>query len=526
MPSIELKSIDRVGEGERLLLDAGVYAKAGTPADERIIKHLGRHRVRVVPTLSLSYEEQKSEKDEDQLIREFLESQNGPFSTVRIRLYEKLKSCYVPFSEADGAFQNPGKKKQIVKGVLLEPRPEKLYLADIDAGSRAILPEASVRYLRDALTSLYAMLSKLTVRNRETRGKKRRIPRIGYHTIRLQTRFDGDRIATVGDAHVHHALDCACYFLTAMININKERILAGAPLTEKRFDPNSSVEKDTLFQYSQDFIVDASLGVLLHALGFSQAEVHRTVSTSTLIDGVSAAEQRRIKTLQRNVTVVKNLIRDRHDISSITRMLLLMQKLFPDGSGYPPPNENRHLHEFVRLFQLIAAYDELTNPVTSHTPFSRMEVIQHLRRNSGAYLYDRERFTPQARYDASLLEGFLQILAPYEAGEKVYLYNGDRRNAFLFVGRVHSYLEEPIPLISILKDERSGKTYPFGRLVFHIPSASGFFMEKGKVIKRIQAEWIGKLQIHDRMLNPGRMSEYQDLLYGNEMPLAKGLRRG
>lgn len=514
-----------MGEGERLLLDAGVYAKAGTSADERIITHLGRHRVRVVPTVSLSYEERRAERGEEELIREFLAGQSGPFTTVRTRLYEKLKSCYVPFSEADSGFQAPGKRKQIVKGVLLEPRPEKLYLADIDAGSRAILPEASVRYLRDGLTSLYAMLSRLTVRNRETRGKKRRIPRVGYHTIRLQTRYDGDRIATVGDAHVHHAVDCACYFLTAMININKERILAGAPLTEKRFDPNSSVEKETLFQYSQDFIVDAALGVLLHALGFAQSEIHQTVSTSTLIDGVSAAEQRRIKILQRNVTVLKNLIRDRHDISSISRMMLVMQKIYPDGSGYPPPNENRYLHEFVRLFQIIALYDELTNPVTSHTPFSRMEVIQYLRDRAGSYLFDRERFTPQSRFDAALLEGFLRILAPFEPGEKVYLYNGERRNAFLFVGRVHSYLEEPIPLISILKDERSGKTYPFGRLVFHIPSSTGLFMEQGRVIKRIKADWIGGLQIHDLMLNPGRISEHQDLLYGSEMPLAKGVRR-
>ena len=81
----------------------------------------------------------------------------------------------------------------------------------------------------------------------------------------------------------------------------------------------------------------------------------------------------------------------------------------------------------------------MTNPATSHTPFSRMDVLDYLRENAGEYRYDRERVTPGPRFDSGLLDEFLQILSPWQPGEKVYLYNGDRRNAYLFVGRVYSY---------------------------------------------------------------------------------------
>jgi HD domain len=524
MPSIEIKSIDRVGEGDRLLMDAGAFARAGSPVDERSIRHLGRHRVRIIPTLALTYEESRLGGDENATIEKFLKARQGPWETVRGRIYEKLKSCYVPFSESDHAFQAPGKRKQIVPGVLLEPRPERLYLDDIAAGSGRILPDEAVRYLRDGLNTIFAMLVKLTVRSAETRGSQKRIPRLGFFTIRMQSRYDGERLVAVGDAHIRHALDSACYFLSIMININKKRIISGAPLTERRFDPSSTASQDSLFQYSQEFIVDAALGILLHALGFAHQDIHRVVSTASLIDGESVAEKRRIRLIQRNILVSRNLLRERHDISAISRMMLLQQHSYPDGTGFPPPNENKYLHEFVRLFHIVAAWDEMTNPATSHTPFSRMDVLDYLRDNAGEYRWDRERFSPGSRFDSSLLEEFLQIIAPWQPGEKVYLYNGDRRNAYLFVGRVHSYLDQPLPLISILKDERSGKSYPFGRLLFHLPSSTGFFMDGGKAVKKMKAEWIGRLRIHDLMINPGSIGEYQDLLYGSVLPLAKGVR--
>ena len=341
MPSIELKSIDRVVEGDRLLLDAGVFAKAGSPVDERAIRHLGRHRVRIIPTLALTCEESRGGVDENAAIEKFLKSREGPYETVRGRIHEKLKSCYVPFSESDSVFQAQGKRRQIVPGVLLEPRPERLYLADIAAGSGRILPEEAVRYLRDGLNTIFGMLAKLTVRSADTRGSRKRIPRLGFSTIRMQSRYDGERLATVGDAHILHALDSACYFLSTMININKKRIISGAPLTEKCFDPSSSATQESIFQYSQGFIVDAALGILLHALGFAYQEIHRVVSTASLIDGESAAEKKQIKLIQRNILVARNLLRERHDISAISRMMLLLQHTYPDGTGFPPPQREQ-----------------------------------------------------------------------------------------------------------------------------------------------------------------------------------------
>ena len=89
---------------------------------------------------------------------------------------------------------------------------------------------------------------------------------------------------------------------------------------------------------------------------------------------------------------------DRQDISSISRMMCSMRRRYPDGSGIPPLNENKLLHEFVRMYQVIDFY----------------------------------------RFESKLVKEFLQVLKPYERGEKVYLYASGKRNEHLFVGRVFS----------------------------------------------------------------------------------------
>ncbi len=59
MPSIERKSMDRLSQGDRLLVDIGPMAKAGRPIDEKTITLLGKHKVSYVATLTTKYEEKQ-----------------------------------------------------------------------------------------------------------------------------------------------------------------------------------------------------------------------------------------------------------------------------------------------------------------------------------------------------------------------------------------------------------------------------------------------------------------------------------
>jgi hypothetical protein len=328
----------------------------------------------------------------------------------------------------------------------------------------------------------------------------------------------------VGNALPWQMVDCALYFLVTMININKKRSVRGYPLSEARFDPATKTSDTTVYQYRQEYIVEAAMGVLLHGIGFSHASVHRLLSTKPLLDGDDNVTRKKIRTLQRNINVARNLLRNRSDLSSISRMMVAMQKEYPDGTGFPPLNENRFIHEFIRLMHIITTYDELTNPVLSKVAYSRMDVIDYLLKHSGPYEYEGEKFVKQKRFDRSLLLEFLDMLAPFELGEKVYLFMPGSSDVPRFVGRVFSYVDSYIPLISILHDERNGKRYHYGQLLFHIPRSLAMVMEQGKVKKKNTIEWIGKLSIHDVSVNPGTIDEYNDYIFGKERALARRLR--
>ena len=526
MPSIERKSIDRIKPGDNLVADAGVFAKAGQPIDEKTIKLFARHKVTYVPTISLTYEEidrLKEEQKKDYLLNAIKKLEQR-FQNTRIKLIEKVSSLYVPFSELDPGFGVKGKKKQLTKNTLLEPEPGPLYQPDIDAGSEQLITQNNIRYLQENLTSVYAVLEKLTRRDKETRGSKNRIPRQLYYSIRLHSYYEGPRISTVGNAVPWHAVDTALYFLVTMTNINKKRIVEGLPLSESRFDPDTKTTDNTVYRYHSEYIVEAALGILLHGIGYSHDEVHALLSAKPFLDGTDKGTKKRVRILQRNINVAKNLLRNRRDISSISRMMVTMQKEYPDGTGFPPLNENRFIHEFVRLFQIIDAYDLMTNPILGRVPYCRQDVIDYLWNHSGEYNYTKEKFVKQKRYDRNLLKEFLEMLAPYEIGEKVYLYEAGNSSVPRCVGRVFSYFDSFIPLISVLKDERTGKSYPYGWLLFYLPGSLAIIMENGTVKKKSKVDWVGSLRVVDSLISPGAIDEYRDFLFGNERVLAKRLR--
>ena len=531
MASIEFKSIDRIRQGDRLLVDAGVFSKAGREIDEKTIQLFAKHKVSYVPTISLTYEEQEKFKDgrdgaviEDFIGRE-IRKRRPPFDRLRLRLLDKLKSIYIPFYESHGIFQAKGKKKQLTRDKLLEGNLPSLYQPDTDAGSESLLSPNKVDFLIEIIKAFSKQLENLSYLGPETRRLKKRLNRINLNSVRLHSLFSGERLTNVGDAVAWHVADTGIYFFYAITNLNKKRILSGCPLTVARFDPDQAVDEKTEFQYYPGTLCDAFLGILLHRIGDLHESIHPVLSAKAVLDPDDPVGRNKIRLLQRSDYVTRNLLRNRRDISSIARMICLMQHEYPDGTGFPPLNTNKYLHELVRLFQIVDFYDEMTNPIILKSPFSRFEVIEYMKTSSGEYRYVPGSFVPNARFDRMLLEEFLQILAPYEIGEKVYLYAGGKRNEHYFVGRVFSYLDSHIPLISILVDERSNKKYRYGDLLFNIPGGDAYFVKNGKIVRNIKMDWIKELQIYDLSMNPGGISEYGDSLFGKQRVLSRKLKK-
>jgi len=530
MPSIELKSIDRLSSYDRILENAGAFAKAGRLIDEKTIQMFARHKINFVPTVKLTYEEKdvvgNDPKDIDNYFQNFIRNRESGLEDIRNRLFEKLQSIYVPFSEKDSVFCERGKKKQITEGILLERNPEILYQPDIQAGSESIIRDNDIRFLREMLSKLFEYFNGFYARIEENLEKKNILPKVGFHSVRLQSHYEKDRLSTMGNAVAWHAVDTVSYFMAALINLNKKRNIEGKPLSDTRFDPDSKVEITDEVQYGQDLIVEAGLGILLHAIGYSHRKIHHILSIRPLLSSENPKDKNAIKTLQRHIYVSKNLMGDRSDISSIARMMVNRQKLYPDGTGFPPLNENRFIHEFVRMFQIVDFYDGMTNPIIEKVPYNRMDVIQYMRENAGEYTYSKEHFVQCKRFDSNLLEEFLDVLSPYEIGEKLYLYPKNSRNSPLFIARVVTYKKSHIPLLAVLKDERTNKSYKFGSLLIHIPSGMAFTRKSGGKIMKKKLDWINNLEIFDHNINPGNINEFYDVLYGNERKLSRKVKQG
>lgn len=518
MPSIECKSVDRLGGSDRLLVDAGILARAGRPIDEKLIRLLGTHKAAVVPVINPTYEERKKLEaagtGENEFINGAIEKLGSPFFRIRSALVEQLKSMYVPFSEADRGFCARGKKKQITADILLSPDPGPLYQDDADAGSQALLTATALRNLKTELERLYEYIEGILPADPDGGAADMKKLPAGLHSIRLHSIFAGGRLQTAGDALAWHAVDTALLFLITMARINRGRILAGGKLSSSRFNPEKPSFQKDIYYYDRDLVLQAGLGILVHALGFCHATVHEHLSTKPVITGDSKREQEIKKILRRNYNVVKNLVRNRDDISPISRMMITGQYDYPDGTGYPPVDRNTFLHEFLRLFHIIDTWDELINPVLGRNVYSRHDALSYIEETCGTYAYRRDNKVYSPKFDEHLVRNFKMVLRPYSPGEKVYIFPPGGGDTHVYVGRVFNYTGSPLPAISILKDERTGKNYPFGRVVLSIPHGAIYVRKPNQQPQTTKNSWLAQLTIGESPAPEPDISGYQDILYG------------
>ncbi len=529
MPLIERKSIERLTPNEILYTNAGSLLKAGQPVSDHVIGELAKRRVPYVETGRPTKEEIAAaggDRDtaSEEMCRLILQNQRREFTALRERLIENLKTIYLPYSEEDRSFQSRNRKKQISRGDLLEKKLNPLVREDTEAGSSAVVDSNVLRFTREFINTFYGFLADREPLTPETRKKRKVIQRLHLSSVRLHTHYDGERINSVGDALAAQATDTMLLFLHAMVNLNKKRDIEGKPLSESKYRPELNKGSGDVYRYDEDFIKEAALGVALMNIGLAHKEVHKLIPTPFL-DTDNRADLKKIRTLQHSVYAAHHLL-DREDISSIARMMVSMQFDYPDATGYPPPFKNRFLHEFVRLFQIVRAYDELTNPIITRTAYNRMDAIRYLRAQSDEYTPAQAAPGTQARFDSNLVEEFLSILAPYRKGELVFLYPGERRSEHLYVGKVHSYLDSHIPLISILKDEKTGKRYREGQLLVYPAKSLLLVMKNGKVNKQSTLGWIKELQIYDKHMDAGMMHEYEDFIFGRQRSFSKQLKGG
>ncbi|MBN2510400.1 MAG: hypothetical protein JXB03_08990 [Spirochaetales bacterium] len=522
MPIIEYKNIERLHTEDRLLDDAGYLLKAGMKIGDKAAE-LAKHMPAVVKVISLTKEEQERhiiDSSVDEQIQAFIEKRHGGrLATIRERLKETAMSFYSLFDERGQIFSLPGKKRHIEEGALLANKSDPLYEQEIAAGASRIITKYKWQFATDMLKEVYDGLGNIKPRYPGEKQTKGAMPKVQFSTLRLSSKYDGGRFSMLGDAYANQAVDTALMFLYVMTNINKQRIAEEAPLSEARFNPDKKTSVNTRYQYRSGMITDAAAGILLHNIGYSHSAIHQLVTPKPVLLPDDEQSKAIIRKIQRNVNVARNLV-EPLEISSISKMMIALQRDYPDGTGFPYLNENKYLHEFVRLFHIIKTYDSLTNPVCCQTVYSRNEVLGYLNEHSGPYIHNPDKFTPSPRFDEYLVKEFRAMLAPYETGEKVYLYHRSNQSQHLFVGKVHSYGGSEIPVISLLKDEKQNREYRDGTLLLSIADST-MFVQKSGGFERKHLPWIKDLVIIDKGIDPGDINTYTDPVYGKQRSVSK-----
>ncbi|MDA3810455.1 MAG: hypothetical protein PF518_09025 [Spirochaetaceae bacterium] len=524
MPIIERKTLDRIKEDDILLYDAGNLIKAGQKAGNNA-SQLAKFSVSFITVISPTKEEKSRlfGRKIDQFLSNYIENKNHSRSgELRFRLRETLLSIDDPFIEQDQSYSIPGKRNYLSENDLLQKKIESLNFEQVAAGSSRLINTYKLKFSVDIITQFQSSSFSLKLKEQGKKEIPGHINRMSMNSNRLNSWYDESRFRTMGDSLVNQSIDIALMYLHTFTNINKKRIADEQPLSQARYDSSQRKAVDGLYQYKPEFILEATIGALLHNLGYAHQTVHKIISSKPLLNSDNSAHKDKIKKVQQSVNVVRHLL-DREDISSISKMICTMQKDYPDGTGYPIPNENKYLYEFVRLFQIISFYDQMTNPVLTKIPFSRIDVIRYMIENSGEYKYTGDKYTNQPKFDSPLLEEFLNVLAPYEINEKVYLYEKGKHNNPIFVGKVVSYPDSYIPLISILKDEKNDKEYLDGSVFLHISSSSLYLKKEGKTERKVYP-WISHLEIFDKKVDAGNLAEYEDHLFGKERILHKKFR--
>lgn len=480
---IEKKRIEDLKQGDILFQKVGKMSKEGYISDSKIISNLKKHQV---PSIYIIKKEEKeaSQKEIKENFQEYYSDEEENLNDIKENLEEVLKNIYLPFSEENDLFDSKKRKKQITYKDLFEVKMDSLHEHDIEAGSQAILPPHKLLKLQNILMEAFNYFNFLKIIPSKINKEKSNIPRQHFSSVRLKNIYHPKqgRIEILGDSIIGHAIDTSLYFMATLVNINKDRQAKGKPVsTMKYFVENNNLGQEEEFCYRSDFIINAVLGSLLAPLGFMHKAYFNLLHDSSSLMEEKASSQENINLIKKSSLVSFNLVRNREDISAITKLIIRKQGIFQNGQGSNHLKDKTPLHEFVRLYQIINLYSFLTNPFLPFEPFSRQEIIDYMKENSETYSSDSElKSLLKKPFDRETLNNFLAILAPYPLKEIIRVFNKNNPEEFIYKAFVLNYdNDEPIPIISVIFDYGKMREVEKEEFLIDIPHSKILIKQEG-----------------------------------------------
>lgn len=109
-----------------------------------------------------------------------------------------------------------------------------------------------------------------------------------------------------------------------------------------------------------------------------------------------------------------NLLKENHDISSVTRNAIYSHHENEDGTGYPRNLKGDKIHHFAKIIHIADVYDALTTKRVYKDAMNPADALEYLNANAGTM------------FDKDMVTVFLEYVAPYPLGVMVRLSNGKK----------------------------------------------------------------------------------------------------
>lgn len=159
--------------------------------------------------------------------------------------------------------------------------------------------------------------------------------------------------------------------------------------------------------YSFDDLTDLCLSALLHDIGKLQIPPEILNKPGKLTE----EEYTLVKT---HPSLAYELVKDRWDISSTTKIGILCHHENADGSGYPYGLKDTKIHRFARIIHVADVYDALTSKRPYKDPYSPSDATEFIMGSCGT-LFDRDT-----------VEVFIGHVPIYPKGTTVILSDGNK----------------------------------------------------------------------------------------------------
>lgn len=148
-----------------------------------------------------------------------------------------------------------------------------------------------------------------------------------------------------------------------------------------------------------------AIGAILHDIG-------KVVIDKNIIDKKDRLTNEEFEIIKKHPQYGYNMLKDNFEISSLSRIAVLMHHENEDGTGYPFGKKGDEIHLFAKIIHVADVFDALITERSYKKAFSPSEAFEFLMSNCGK-MFNRE-----------VVEAFMKYVAIYPIGARVELSNG------------------------------------------------------------------------------------------------------